>query len=608
MNLQNAVALWWLMPLAGIVIALYLLRMRRRDVLVPARFLWPERTDEVRANALFQRLRFNWLLVLQLIALALIVLSLARPQSLQKGLAGKVTVIVIDASASMGATDVHPTRFDHAVSLAKGIVESATTNDQVMLIEAGPVPRVVFPLSNDSTAHLRAIKSVRRTDAAADIGEALRLAATRVGEIDGAKIVLLSDGSFPAIDDFSSGKASLVYQTIGEQARNVAIESLGTNEGATGRVGYCSVKNYGLDPADATLSLYADGELIDSQKSTIASKGSWGKDFMVPRDTKVVEARIETGDFLGADDYAVAIVDPGTNIRVLLVTNGDPFLESALALDPRVTLDKATKLPNTETKGSPGSSQYDVVVFEGVTEQDVKASGVLAFGVAGPASPVTAKDRIESFEFLDAADHPLLKGVDFSQTYIENVQKIEPKPIGRVLVEGRGGPLVVSAQTEKKQIFVAFSPLDSDFPLTVSFPIFIANALDYLTEKSTSNAFAVRAGQQFQIPAKTQEPATLSIEGGDDMSIEPLQGRYIVRGVDLVGKYLLEAGGDAKSVYADLRDPTESAIDPQQFVSVTGKKLASVQNLRRYADFWRPLVFFALLVLAGEWWLYARRS
>ena len=66
MSFQNAAALFWLLPLGGIVILLYLLKMRRRDVRVPATFLWPARVEEIRANALFQKLKPSWLLFLQL--------------------------------------------------------------------------------------------------------------------------------------------------------------------------------------------------------------------------------------------------------------------------------------------------------------------------------------------------------------------------------------------------------------------------------------------------------------------------------------------------------------------------------------------------------------
>src|SRR6476646_863622 len=110
MIFQNAAQLLWLLPLLGVIILLYLLKMKRRELRVPATFLWPAKTEEVRANSLFQRLRFSWLMVLQILALALVIAALARPQTIQRGLAGKVTVLVIDASASMGSTDISPSR------------------------------------------------------------------------------------------------------------------------------------------------------------------------------------------------------------------------------------------------------------------------------------------------------------------------------------------------------------------------------------------------------------------------------------------------------------------------------------------------------------------
>ncbi|HZH98069.1 MAG TPA: BatA and WFA domain-containing protein, partial [Fimbriimonadaceae bacterium] len=134
----NAGALLWLIPLAGAIILLYLLKMRRKDLRVPATFLWPAMTYEVRANSLFQRLRFSWLMILQLLAICLIILGLARPQIRQAGLGGEVTVIVLDTSASMSATDVTPSRFEQAVRAATTIVDAVKPGDRVALIESGP--------------------------------------------------------------------------------------------------------------------------------------------------------------------------------------------------------------------------------------------------------------------------------------------------------------------------------------------------------------------------------------------------------------------------------------------------------------------------------------
>ena len=608
MNLQHTAALLWLIPLAGIIIALYLLRMRRKDVHVPATFLWPERTDEVRANALFQRLRFSWLLVLQLLALTLFVFALARPQTLQKGLAGTTTVVVLDASASMGATDVKPTRFDAALEIVKGMIESANAGDQLMLIEAGPYPRVVFPLSSDPAAQRRALQAVRRSDAPSDIEEALRLATARVGEIEGSKIVLVSDGVFDEVENFASGKAELVYHKVGQDRKNVAIEALGSTEGPDGRVIYCGVKNHALDVQKVEVTVYADGKAINSEVATIESNKTWGQTFPSPPGAKLIEARIESGDILEADDYAVSVIDPGASLRVLLVTPGDLFLERALALDPRVTLDKAPEVPESERAGTAGPGTYDIVMFDGVKESPVKARGVLTFGMAGAVSNVTPTGRSQSFDFLRAEEHDLMRGVNLRGVYIENVEHVEPKAAGKVVAEGRGGPLIVVSETDKRQVYVAFSPLDSDFPLTVGFPIFVANALDYLAGTVSGDTFAILAGQQFQVPAESSEKAVLRRPDGTSVEVEPLQGRYIVRGVDQVGEYTLDAPEKKVSVHAQMRDDHESSVNAQEFVAIKKNKVAAVKDLRRYADFWRPLALLALLVLGVEWWMYARRS
>ena len=260
MNFQNAPALWLFLPLAAILVALYLLRMRRRDVQVPAVFLWPQRTEEVRANSLFQKLRFSWLLLLQLLALLIIVTAFARPQFRQKGLAGKVTVVVLDASASMGSTDVKPTRLEEARKMVSDMVSTASPGYRLALIEAGPSPRVVFPLGNDPQKQTEGLKSVRQFDAESDMGEALRLAGAIAGSTEGAKIVVLSDGAFDRVDDFSPGKASVAYRQIGTSGENIGIQALGTNDGSDGKLAYCGVKNFGLKPARTGVTILADGK------------------------------------------------------------------------------------------------------------------------------------------------------------------------------------------------------------------------------------------------------------------------------------------------------------------------------------------------------------
>ncbi len=595
----------WLIPLAGMIILLYLLRMRRRDVRVPATFLWPERTEEIRANSLFQRLRFSWLLILQLLALCLVVFALAKPQTQQRGLTGEVTVFVVDASASMGATDVQPSRFEEAKRLAKEAVQSAKPGDRIALIEAGPNPQVIFSLTNDAANQVPKIDAMERADAEVNIGEALRLAAALVGTEESARIVLLSDGVFDPVKDFSRGKASLVYKSIGNNDHNLAISALGVAQTVQGPQAYVSVRNPSGAQLGGTLNLYADNKLIDSEKITVATNKTWGKTVRIPAGSQTIEAKLVAKDLLAADNYAVALANPGASLRVLLVGKGDFFLEKALALDPRVTLDRADQVP-VEERGSGTGGTYDVVVFDGVEPTAVKAQSVLAMGAIGPNSPVTRTGTTKNPSFVSADTTKLLDGVDMDGIYIDNALQVRPKAEGRVLATSTAGPLIVVANRDQKQVFLAFSPLQSDFPLSFCFPIFIANCLDFLAGDSGSGSLVVKAGQSFNLAS--MKAIRIITPTGDKLEAPSNGSTVVVREARQVGKYELTVEGKKRAIFATLRSDRESNIAPEVDLELGGGSVKAVQAPLRFADFWRPLLLVCLLVLGGEWWLFARKS
>lgn len=601
MNLQNPGALLWMIPLGGIVVVLYLLKMRRKDLRVPATFLWPARTEEVRANALFQRLRFSWLMVLQLVALSLIVFSLARPQTKQQGLAGEATVLVVDAGASMGATDVKASRFDEAKRLAREMIQGMRAGDRLALIVAGPAPKVVFPLGNDPAKQVAALEGIRQSDADVDVGEAMRLASALVGGLDGARIVLLSDGCFERIENFSRGKAAVDYRVIGEKDANLAITALGVSESANGRKLYVGVKNTGVRNLQGTISLYADGKAIDSEQISVKSKLQWGKTLNAPPQAKLIEAKLECDDYLKADNYAATLATKGSALRVLLITRGDLFLERALALDPRVTLDRATSLP------ADADGKYDVVVFDGIPERKVAAKGVLTFGSATSVAPIRENGFAEKPTFDSAEDVPLLRGVDFRSVFVDRAQKLEAKGSGKAIAKASSGALVVASEEgPTRHVVVAFEPMLSDFPLQVGFPIFVANALDYLGGEAGSDMLVVRPGVPFSLP--TTQSAVLTGPGKESVTINPTGGNLVIREADRVGHYRLKVGAKERDVYVSMRSERRSDIDPSKEVALGGGQVKAVKAPQRFADFWRPLGILCLAVLCAEWALYARKS
>jgi len=592
MSFQSPAMLWLFAPLGAAILALYLLRMRRQDIKIPASFLWPNQTEEVRANSLFQRLRFNWLLVLQLLIAALVCVALARPQFKQKGMLGTTTVIVLDASASMRATDVSPNRFENAKQMATEAIANAGVGDQIAILTAANTPQVASPLSNDSQAHRSALAQLKPTDTEGDMGEALRLAAALISGIDGARILVLSDGCFTKISEFSPGKAAVVYKKIGTRQENLAIQSLGATKSPKGTEVYCGIKNFGLNEAQTEVAIYADNKLIHAQKLKVPSLNSAGIRCLAPAGTMILRAESSASDLLDADNRLTTAVTPTASLRVLLVSRADPFLERALLLDPRVSLDTSKELPLGEGKGKP--SQYDLIVFDGIQAVPVESRGVLSFG--------SGKGRIQTPQADEVTSHPITSGIGLENLFIDSAKQLELPSEATVLASSNNQPLLAIAEAPQRRVWVGFEPMNSDFPLQVGFPIFIANVLDFVGAGAQSGEIVTQTGRSMTY--RTTQALKLESPNRPSINLEPTDGLVTVSGLPDAGEYKL---GDQR-LTVNLRSDTESDIAPKTDISFGQATVKATQTPYRLADFWRMLALLALAVLAFEWWFYARKS
>ena len=98
-----------------VIVAFYMLRLRRRDYPVGSTFLWQQLIRDVEANAPWQRLRFSWLLLVQLLIAAIVVLAAARPFTAATSDLAANVVLIVDTSASMASsTDGEDRMLDRA--------------------------------------------------------------------------------------------------------------------------------------------------------------------------------------------------------------------------------------------------------------------------------------------------------------------------------------------------------------------------------------------------------------------------------------------------------------------------------------------------------------
>src|SRR5215813_12139109 len=107
------------------ILALYFLKLRRQPLEVPSTYLWKRSIEDLHVNSLWQRLRQNLLLFLQLLLVALAMLALMRPGWEGTKLDGDRFIFIIDNSASIGIIDVPKAkkRLDEAMKQVSGMID-----------------------------------------------------------------------------------------------------------------------------------------------------------------------------------------------------------------------------------------------------------------------------------------------------------------------------------------------------------------------------------------------------------------------------------------------------------------------------------------------------
>ena len=228
-----------------LLLLLYFLKLKRRELIVSSTLLWKRAVQDLQVNAPFQRLRNNILLFLQLLMLLALLLGLAGPiLSLTSGQARR-HVLLIDRSASMSATDVEPSRLEEAKRQARIYVESLRdqgflsfrgARDQTMVIAFDKHSKLMCNFTADKRQLIAAIDSIQAGDGDSFLGEAIMVAQAftqppgdepaNQGAQEPAKLMLFSDGRIADLDQIIVNTDELTFHCIGESRRNVGVTAM----------------------------------------------------------------------------------------------------------------------------------------------------------------------------------------------------------------------------------------------------------------------------------------------------------------------------------------------------------------------------------------------
>jgi Ca-activated chloride channel homolog len=170
--------------------------LRRRPGRYSARFPGvPVLAGAVAVTPLWRRHVPAGVVALALVALAL---ALARPHATVAVPVERASVVLVtDASRSMLATDVEPSRMDAARGAAEAFLDGVPEELRVGAVAFSTTPRSVVAPSHDREAvraHLASLEADGGTAAGDGLAEALRLLESKDNRRPPAAVVLLSDG------------------------------------------------------------------------------------------------------------------------------------------------------------------------------------------------------------------------------------------------------------------------------------------------------------------------------------------------------------------------------------------------------------------------------
>jgi VWA domain-containing protein/aerotolerance regulator-like protein len=207
------------------VIAMYLLKLRRDETVVPSTLLWSRLVADVEANAPWQKLRRSLLLLLQLLLVLILAMLAARPFLERPAGLARDIVLVIDTSASMAATDVAPNRLEAAKAAAIDALRELPTGGVVSLIAADRSARIVVNETTDLGRVRQALADIETTSSHGDLGDALELAGKLAARSGDAQILVATDGAL-ATPTTSTVPARIKVLPVGRDRKNQAIVAL----------------------------------------------------------------------------------------------------------------------------------------------------------------------------------------------------------------------------------------------------------------------------------------------------------------------------------------------------------------------------------------------
>jgi hypothetical protein len=548
----------------------------------------------------------------------------------------------------MNATDVEPSRLEYAKEQAKIFVRSLTDKSffsikqqqpQVMVITISENAKVVCNFTSDTNQLVKTIGQIAPSDGGTNLEQGLVLARAFCQSPDpeannrtaeqAAKLVLFSDGRISDSKNLTVAAEEMLFQAIGDSSDNVAITTMKAKrsfENAEQVNVFATVANYNDFEVvtDLQLSINDDLKTVKTvrippmTRDVAAGKDKVGQvsvDFEISSlSSGVIGLKLLREDSLAADDTAWSVISAPRDIKVLLVSNGNAVLETALTACRQVSLFKCSveEFAKTDQAEMGITRPYDIVVLDNHDGMEVGLGCYLVFGKVPDGIGVRIEGQVENQIIVDyRAKHPVLNYVNMENLFAAKCYKMELPRDGEVLAEfNETAAVALLRRNNSVFVLAGFDVMETNWPFEPSFVLFIYNATAFLAENAGfGEKRELKAAEPVIVDAVSAGiEAFFSGPGYENEKIIASQSSKMRLPImERVGLYTLETADSQGKVFAvNLLNSEESDIEPKQELTLSGRTIeASDTTIKRFnMPIWPYIVMVILLLTFAEWYVY----
>jgi hypothetical protein len=596
-----------LFSLIPILILLHLLKLRRRDQIVPSTMLWSELIQEAGANALFRRFKRSLQLPIQIALISCLALALARPVITATAPIKGRLLLIVDSSASMSANEDGETRLSQAKRIARSLVHSLKPQD-VILVEAGTTFRVLLKGERGVNLVRKAIENISPSDGPGNLKTAI---ISNFSE-DISAIAVVTDRTVNLSELPGSISNRLMVYRVGKSRPNYGITGLKTtyNPLSSKHLLSVTISAFNAPAKEITLWIYADDEPFIAKMVQVDPNlpGRVTVELGKELEGREIGVRLDVEDSLELDNSAGLILRPSRRLKILVVKGSERsgfFLERSLRSSPIADV-RAVK-----PEGYLPGSGFDLTIFDNWVPPEIpQGSFVFINPRSGLPSALAIRSRPDPIILDWDRSHPIMRYLDLSGVKVKEMWEYEMPPWAVPIVETDGQPLIWIGEDARRRgvifSFDAFNPDATDLPLRTECPVMMENLIEWFSERRNITPAWVRIGDHIALNL-TGYPEFARIEiilpDGERKELDPDSPVFLPlrRGVHRV----LIDGKEVERFVANMVDGAESdlTVSPEdRVVKGEGIKLTSSRK-----ELWRWFALAGIVLMALEWWAYHER-